>query len=182
MRKSVKITCCGIISAIAAVILLATNIPIMLYAIPALAGIVYIVPAIEFGTKWAFLCYGITAIISLVLPCEREALIVFIGILGYYPIVKMLIERLNNRLLEYILKLLLFNVSIIASYTVVIKLMGITVLENDMFGLKITVALLLLAGNIVFLVFDFTLTRILQLYFIKLRKIVRKTLGIKGKN
>lgn len=182
MKKTVTIACCGILSAISAVILLATNIPIMLYAVPALAGMVFIIPAIEFGTKWAFLCYGITTLIAFILPTEREALVMFIGLLGYYPIIKMLIERIGKRPIEFLIKLVLFNITVIASYTIIIKLLGISPFENDMFGLRLTVVLLLIVGNIVFFIFDYALSKILLLYFVKLRKTVRKTLGIKGKH
>lgn len=182
MKQSLKITCCGIISAISATILLATNIPIMLYAVPALAGIVFIVPTIEFGTKWGFLCFGTTSLVSLILPTEREALVVFIGILGYYPILKMLIERIVKQAIEYLLKLLTFNIAIICSYWVIVSVLGINAFENDMLGIEITIVLLLILGNLVFLLFDYSLTKILVLYFVKLRKPIRKTLGIKGKH
>ena len=162
--------------------MLATNIPVMLYAVPAVCGILFIIPAVEFGTKWAFLCYAVTSVLSVILPTEREAMVIFIGILGYYPILKMIIERMGRKIPEYIIKFAVFNAAIIASYAVIVELMGINAFENDLFGLRMTVILLLIAGNIVFLLFDFALTRILQLYFVKLRKTVRRILGLKGKH
>lgn len=181
MKSTVKITCCGVISALAVVVMLGTNIPIMLYAVPALAGMLFIIPAIEIGTAWGFLCYFVVSVLSLLLPTEREALIVFIGILGYYPIVKMLIERIGNRILEYIIKVVVFNVAIISSYAVIVKIMGIGVFENDSFSLIATELFLLAAGNIAFVIFDFALTKLIRAYFIKFRKTVRKALGIKGR-
>ena len=161
--------------------MMATNIPVMLYTVPALTGMLFMIPAIEFGTKWAWLCYAVTSVLSLILPTEREALIVFIGILGYYPILKMLIERLPSRTIGYLLKFVAFNISIIACYFVIIKVIGVNVFANDTFGIKTTAALLLAAGNVVFLLYDFCLTRVIQYYFIKLRKNVRRALGIKGR-
>lgn len=181
MKKSLKITCCGIISALAVVLMLATNIPIMLYAIPAVCGMLFMIPAVEFGTKWALLCYAVTSVLSLILPTEKEALVMFIGLLGYYPVLKMLVERLGKRVIEYVIKLAVFNAAVILSYTVIIKLLGINAFEGSPFGIKATAAIFLVIGNAVFLLFDAALTKLLRLYFVKLRKNVRRMLGIKGK-
>lgn len=181
MKNTVKTTACGVISALAVVLMLGTNIPIMLYTVPALVGMFFIIPAIEFGSKWAFLCYAITSVLSLILPCEREALVMFIGILGYYPILKMLIERIPNRPLGYVIKFVVFNAAVIASYYVIIHILGIDAFTSDRFSLIVTELLLLAAGNVAFWIYDFALTRIIRLYFIKLRKSVRKAFGIKEK-
>lgn len=181
MNNTIKITCCGVVSALATVIMLATNIPVALYTVPCIAGIFFMIPAIEFDTKWGFLCYGVTAVLSIILPTEREAMIVFIGILGYYPVLKMVIERIGNRMLELVIKLAVFNVGVVASYTVVIKILGYNVFENEFAGWKITAIALLVVGNAVFLIFDYALTSLIRFYFIKLRKQVRRILGLKGK-
>ena len=59
MKNTAKITCTGVISALAVVLMLGTNIPVMLYTVPAIAGILFMIPAIELGAGWAFLCYGV---------------------------------------------------------------------------------------------------------------------------
>lgn len=181
MKNTVKITACGVISALAVVLMMGTNIPILLYTVPALVGIFFAVPAIEFGSKWAFLCYGITSVLGIILPTEREALVVFIAILGYYPIVKMQIERIGKRALECVIKFVLFNVSIFAAYFVIVKVLGISVTEGSNYGLAVTAGVLAAAGNVAFVIYDFALTRIIRAYFFKFRKTVRKALGIKGK-
>ncbi len=181
MKNTVKITCSGVISALAVVLMLTTNIPVTLYTVPCIAGILFMIPAIEFGTKWGFLCYGVTAVLSVILPTEREALIVFIGILGYYPILKMLIERIDKKPIELLIKFAVFNVSIIASYSVIIKILGYNVFQNEYAGWKVTAIALLVVGNAVFFVFDYAVTSLIRLYFFKLRKPIRKILGLKGK-
>ncbi len=181
MKNTVKITCCGVISALATVVMLATNIPVALYTVPCIAGILFMIPAIEFGTKWGVMCYFVTSVLSCILPTEREALVVFIGILGYYPILKMVIERLGKRFLETVIKFAVFNVAIVASYSVVIKVLGYNVFENEHAGATVTAIALLVVGNAVFFVFDYAVTQLIRLYFIKLRKPVRRILGLKGK-
>ena len=181
MKNTIKITCCGVISALGVVIMLATNIPVALYTVPCIAGILFMIPAIEFGTKWGLLCYGVTSVLSLILPTEREALIIFIGVLGYYPILKMVIERIGKRPIEILIKFAVFNVSVVASYSVVIKVLGYNVFANEFAGWKVTAIALLVLGNAVFMVFDYAVTQLIRVYFIKFRKPIRRILGIKGK-
>lgn len=181
MKNTIKITCCGVISALGTVLMLLTNIPVTLYTVPCIAGILFMIPAIEFSTKWGFLCYGVTSVLSLILPTEREAMIIFIGVLGYYPILKMLIERIGKRPLELLLKFAVFNVGIIASYWVVIKILGYNVFANEYAGWRVTAIALLVLGNAVFFILDRAITSLIRLYFVKLRKPVRRILGLKGK-
>ncbi len=181
MKNTVKITACGVISALAVVLMLGTNIPVMLYTVPALTGILFMIPAIEFNSKWAFLCFGVTALLSFILPTEREAFVMFLGILGYYPILKMLIERLPSRAIGSALKFIAFNVALAGCFFVIVKILGLPVFENDRFGFWLTVGIVFVMGNIAFVIYDFTLSRLIGLYFFKFRKTVRRTLGIKGK-
>ncbi len=181
MKNTTKITVSGVVSALAIVLMLGTNIPIMLYTVPALTGILFLIPAVELSPKWSFLCFLITAILSVILPTEREALIMFIGLLGYYPTVKLLIERLQSRILGIIIKFITFNISVTACFIVTSKLLGINIFINEKFSMTVMVVAVYIIGNVAFAVFDFALTRILNIYFIKFRKNVRKALGIKSK-
>ena len=181
MKNTTKITCTGVISALAVVLMLGTNIPVMLYTVPAIAGILFMIPAIELGAGWAFLCYGVTAVLSLILPTDREALVFYIAILGYYPILKMLIERMGKKIPEYVIKFALFNIAVIAAYEFTVRLLGVEAIDSQMLGAAVAKALFLAAANVAFLIYDICLTRMIALYFVKLRKHVRKALGMKGK-
>ncbi len=180
MKSTVKITVCGVVSALAVVLMLGTNIPIMLYTVPALTGILFLIPAVELSPKWAFLCFGITAVLSFILPTEREAFIMFIGLLGFYPIVKLLIERLHSRALGTAIKLVAFNAAVSVCFWLTFELLGINIFKNEKLSIGIMLALVYLIGNAAFFIYDFALTRILNVYFIKWRKTVKKTLGIKS--
>ena len=181
MKNTVKITASGVISALAIVLMLGTNIPIMLYTVPALVGILFMIPAIEFNSKWAFLCFAVTAALSFILPTEREAFVMYVGLLGYYPILKMLIERIPSRPIGFLLKFLTFNIALAGCFLAITKILGLPVFENEHFGLYTTVGIVFAVGNLVFLLYEITLSRLIGMYFVKFRKTVRKTLGIKGK-
>ena len=181
MKNTVKITCCGLLSALAAAVMLFTNIPVFTYTVPVIAGVIFIIPAVEFGTKWGLLCYAATTVISLVLPTEKEALMVFIGLLGYYPVFKMVIERIGRRAAEIAIKLAVFNVAIVLSYAVIIKVMGMNPFNLGGLNTHLVEALFLIAGNAVFLLLDYALTKVIVLYFLKLRKPIRKILRLSSK-
>ena len=181
MKNTVKITACGIISALAVVLMLGTNILIMLYTVPAVTGLLFIIPAIEFDSKWAFLCFFITAVLSFLLPTEREAFIMYLGLLGYYPILKMLIERLPSKFLRGLLKFVAFNVALTGCILAVTFVLGLPFFENEYVSEHIAAVITFIVGNGVFWVYDFALTRVIALYFVKFRKAVRKAFRIKEK-
>lgn len=162
-------------------IMLLTNFPLFLYTVPCVAGIVFIIPAVEFGSKWGFVCYAVTSVLSLLLPTEKEALIVFIGFFGFYPVLKMIIERIGKRIPEMAIKFAVFNVAIVASYAVIIKILGTNPFDTERFGVVVTEIVFLAIGNVVFAILDYALTKVVVLYFLRFRKTVRKILGVKGK-
>lgn len=182
MKNTIKITICGVVSALAVVLMLATNIPIMLYTVPALTGILFMIPAIEFNAKWAFLCFGVASVLSFILPTEREAFVMFVGLLGYYPILKLLIERIPSRVATFLLKFVTFNLAMAGCLFVIVKVLGLPIFESNKIDSWLIVAMFVaIVGNLVFWIYDYALTRLIGMYFFKLRKTVRKTLGIKGK-
>jgi hypothetical protein len=103
---------------------------------------------------WAW--YGAVAILSLLLGPDKEAAAVFV-FLGYYPIVKPWIDR---RKLSFLWKLVLFNVSILAMYTVLINLLGMAhvLAEFEELGTIMTIVTLVL-GNVTLFILDVILGR-----------------------
>ena len=124
MKKSKRIALCGMLSAMALVIMLLAYFPYMTFTLPALAGALFAIIMIEIGHKWAWGGYVTTAILSLLL-CEKEAAMLFVGFFGYYPIMKAYLEHIRSLVLETILKFSLFNIAMVASYAIIIFVFGI---------------------------------------------------------
>ena len=93
----------------------------------------------------------------------------------------MLIERMGKKIPEYVIKFALFNIAVIAAYEFTVRLLGVEAIDSQMLGAAVAKALFLAAANAAFLIYDICLTRMTALYFVKLRKHVRKALGMKGK-
>ncbi len=156
----------GILSGLAVVLMLLTGIfPFAEYSLPAMAGMLLILMVIEYGYKKAILCYIAVALLSLILAPSKEAAVLFAGFFGYYPILKGKLETLKSRVVEWILKLLVFNAAIILSYLAFILVFNAQAVLEEFgeFG-KWGLVAFWAAGNAVFVLFDVLLTRLIGMY------------------
>ena len=139
------------------------------WGIAAVAGLMPVAVVLAVGISAGFLCWaGVTILAFLLLPDKLMALL-FGALFGLYPIVKGLIERLRRLLLEYLLKLAFFNVSL----TVIYLTMRAAVLASLPAALSAAVWLMYLAGNVIFLVYDYGLTKLIALYMTRIHRRTR---------
>jgi len=61
------------------------------------------------GWKWALASYAVTAALSLILSPSKASAILFSAFFGYYPIVKIFVERLHTPAARWGIKLGIFN-------------------------------------------------------------------------
>ena len=177
-KLSFKIALGGLVSALSIICMFFTGVmPLLSYALSALAGTFLIVIVIELGKKWAFITYAAVSILSYFMTPDKEAAVLFTMLLGYYPIVKSFLEKIKFRPLEYLSKLALFNVSIILSYQIIIRLFGMTKLLDEFkeFG-KYSIPVFLIAANIAFILYDIALTGVISTYINTFRPKIMKRL------
>lgn len=72
----------------------------------------------RFGVRYGVVVYVGSSILSLLLIPKRMYGLIYVLFVGYYPIVKLYIEKLNKRWAEWILKLLYFNLVLLLLYAV----------------------------------------------------------------
>ncbi len=147
----------------------ATNlIPIGSFALPALAGFFLIIVSLELNKKWAMCVYIGVSLLSIFISSDHTATIAFIVLFGYYPILKEVIEGLKNKVLEWIIKILTFNIAIVVGVLITLLIFGWGYLlaEYKGFGV-IGISVFLLACNGAFVLFDIALTRFITLIIIK---------------
>lgn len=167
MKTSVKVSMGGLVAALSLVLMLLTSIvPFGTYAFPTFAGILLILIVFNLGYGYAFAVYFITAVLSFLLVTDKEAALYYTAFLGYYPIVKGLIERINSKVIQYIIKLLLFNVCIIGAFYIGIFLLSVPKESFTLFGVYLPWVFLIL-GNIFFVIYDLCVTRLVTLYLLK---------------
>ena len=179
MRKqTVRVALCGILSGLSVVIMAVSIVdPALNYCIPMVAGALLLVPSIEFGTGAAMMAYAVVSFISMILLPSKEAPLMYVFLFGLYPIIKKYFERIPRRLFEFLAKFAYFNVAAVAAVSVATFVLGIP-LDDGTLG-KWAVPLLLVFGNIAFLLYDYTLTLAVTIYIRRLQPQLRKVLHIK---
>ncbi len=160
----------------AAIMMMSSLIPFLTYAVPAMAALVILFVQAELNSKWAFGVYvGASIICALVVP-EKEAVGIYISLLGYYPILKNIFDK-PKKYISILIKSVFFVAVIIASYSVMMFVFGISTELLEESG-KYVVPVLVCAGLAAFLLYDRTLTvfeiRYYRRWQRKLRKIIRK--------
>lgn len=175
MKNSVKnstfrVAFCSIIAALGLALMLLTSlVPIGTYAFPCFAGIFIAAVVIEYGWKWGLGVYAVVSVLSLFLAGDKEAVLYFIALFGYYPILKAVFEKnIKNKLILYIVKLAVFNAAAIASFYAAAFLLSISPEEYTLFGVYMPLAFLAF-GNVFLLVYDFAVTVFVGQYVIRLR-------------
>ena len=167
MKTSVKVSLGGVVAALSLVLmLLCSVIPFGTYAFPTFAGILLVAVVIELGYRWALTVYFVTAVLSFLLVTDKEAALYYTAFLGFYPIIKSLIERIRLKAVQYLVKYALFNVCIIAAFLIGMTLLSIPKESFSLFGVYLP-WLFLAFGNVFFIVYDLCVTRLVTLYLLK---------------
>ena len=168
MKLTKKISLSAILIALAFLILLLGNIlETVTFSVAAIASICVIVALSELGYQYAFMVYMATSVIAFLLLPVKDPVLYFAGFFGYYPIVKSVVERIPSKI-TYLLKGAIFA----CAYSL-IAIIGIKFLLPEADLIKyILIAFPILV--IVFYVFDYALTKLINYY----KNSIRKRLGI----
>ena len=108
------------------------------------------------GRRWALGCYGVTALLSVLLLPDKSMSLAYALFCGYYPVLKLNIESVSSAAARAALKLFYFNLA----------LFGFFYLAHIPMALPLWI--LLPAANAAFWLYDFALGKLILLY---LRKI-----------
>ena len=157
---------CGLLSALAAALLILGGVlPGMVFCAPILAMGVLLPVLEEWGPKAAGTSYAAVSILALLLPANRETAFVYL-FFGWYPILRPKIAALPSRPLRVLARLAVCSAAAVLLYGLALRLMGLT----EEIAAWYVNALLLAAGNAVFLLTDATLARPTGVWHWKLKK------------
>ena len=137
--------------------MLTTLIPVFMYVIPIITGLLVLFVADVTDKKWGAGVYFSTAFLSLLLITDKEAALTYSLFFGYYPLIKDLLEKLP-RFISWILKLLIFNLAAVSIGVISFYVFGVSGDEYNEFG-KFTIPILLIMANVAFILYDFCLTK-----------------------
>jgi hypothetical protein len=171
---SFKVAFGGVVAALSVMLMLSTGlIPTLTYAIPAIVGALLMTVVIEISPVFAGAIYVAVSTLSLLVVADKEAAVMYAAFFGYYPIIKSFIERKTGKMVSWVVKYIIFNISMIVSYLVVAKVFMITFDDIEFLG-KFALPALLFVGNIVFALYDIALTRLVTAYLVVWRKYVKR--------
>lgn len=161
MKTSVKVAFCGIVAALISVVMTASFIPNVTFAVPAVAGLLTISVFAEAGVAPAVLCFVASGILSFFIS-DRTSWLLYLLLFGYYPIVKPFIEKIKSPVIRWAVKLLIFNAAACACYAIEILIVDFTLK-------KWLLVAVFLSGNLAFLLYDIAVSKIAALYYARLR-------------
>lgn len=172
MKATKKLTLCGILTALCVVILIVGSfLGLGIYAAPMLAGLLLIPVGLECGKRYQITTWAAISILSVLLVPDVEEKLMFIFLLGWYPVLSQAVSTLP-RLLQILIKLVVFNGAVIALEAL---LMLVLMPDGESFG-KILLIILLVLANVVFFLYDMLIPRFTLLYQRRFRKYLSKLL------
>lgn len=124
----------------------------------AMASLFVAAAVIEAGHGSGALVYIAGSVLSMLLLPNKTAPLLFVLFFGFYPIVKSLIERLDRKVFQWVLKFVVFS----ASLTVIRVLLS--ALFPGFINSPPGIALLFVGGNAVFALFDYGFSKVVCFY------------------
>ncbi|MFR7995787.1 MAG: hypothetical protein ACLU6S_13695 [Clostridium sp.] len=167
----------GVLVALTSIILYMTSvIPTSTLTILTIASALIPICIIRSNVKTSIFVYFASSLISFFLVKINISLLYFI-FFGVFGIIKFLIERLRNGMVEMILKLIFFNISFFIGFIVMQNVLGLNIIAGlkevifNVFNISsknIATILLWLIAQPVFLIYDYAMTLIITFYMEKI--------------
>jgi hypothetical protein len=158
-KKTRSITISALLTALAVAFLyIAAVIPTGQLGVVAAASLFTAAAVIESGPVSAVFVFVASGALGAVVSPNKPLILLYALFPGYYPIVKCFAERLKRKAAVWLVKLAAFN----AAFAVARLALGGLLLASVHIGHK--TAVIFLAGNAVFVLFDIGLTRLIGLY------------------
>ena len=177
MSTTKKIAMAAVLSALGAVILtIGSFISVLDLSSAAIAGFVIVIAVIELQKYYPVLMYFVISILSGLMLPNKYPVLFFIFFGGFYPIFKAYAERFHY-VVAWVVKFSMFN-TFLALLIFAIKFLAakgfLPPFENNnlyefLGNFKFIV---FVVANFVFLLYDIAMSRIINLYLLKIRKLI----------
>lgn len=165
-----QVTLVGMLTALSlAFLYLSTLSPMARLGITAIAGVFPAGAVVSAGLGAGFFSYGATGILGLLLLPSKSCVILYLLFFGLWPMLKSLLERLPNRVLEWVCKLLVFN-GILAVLLLGLRELLLPFLPAGLEGNWLIFA----AGNVAFVIYDVGFSKLIGLYVARVDRVLRK--------
>lgn len=127
------VSLCGIMCGLAlAMMFFLSMIPSFEYVSPAVAGVLIWVVRDRLGVKYGLISYLAVGLLTMLFTPNYEASMMFIFLLGYYPIVRQYIMKIKHAVPRWAAKLGVYAVGAVGCYLLLIYLFGMKQLLDEM--------------------------------------------------
>lgn len=172
MKQSTReLALCSMMAALGVVFLcLGGIIPLALYACPILASAVLLPVREDCRRSYGWCCYGVIAILGLLLGPDKEASSLFL-FLGYYPLIQPKLDTIGNPALRMLCKLTIAAAAIAAMYGILLYVFCLAAVVEE-FTQTAPWMLWTMAGLglLLFAVYDILLGRFARIYRARRRR------------
>ncbi|MBR0449898.1 MAG: hypothetical protein IIX30_03685 [Clostridia bacterium] len=168
-KISVKqLTICAMLVALGVIFLgIGSLLEVLDISMAVIASLCVIIAVIEYGKGAPWMVYAAISLLSLLLIPNRLPAIFFALFFGFYPIIKEKLER-KSKVVCWLLKELIFNVCL----AIIVALYFLLFFQG--FSLNIPlhwlIVIVVLLCELVFILYDIALTRMISFYVINIRK------------
>ena len=164
-----QLTVCAMLAALGVVLLwIGSVLEVAEISMAVIASLLCIIAVIEYGGAAPWLVFASTSVLSLILLPNKGVALTYAVFFGYYPILKEKIER-RSRTVRWVLKELIFHAALVV-LLFAWKLLFFPTLSAMTPTLLF---LLLLLLEVVFVLYDIALTRLISLYLFRIRQRLR---------
>ncbi|MBE7048190.1 MAG: hypothetical protein E7393_02310 [Ruminococcaceae bacterium] len=126
----------------------------------------------QYGVRYGVVLYIGASLLSLLLIPKRLFVMLYILFAGYYPIVKLYIERLDKLWAEWIIKILFFNVVLVGFYALC-RSFFLPNLNPSLLALVMQyMGLIVLGLELIFVLFDWSLSYMIGYYNQFIRRVL----------
>ena len=131
--KSSRVALGGIVAALCVTAMFLTGVlPALYIAAPMGTGMLMLILVEEVSVSWAWLTYVAVSLLSMIVTFDKEAALMFVLFFGYYPILRMYLEKIPLKALKLLLKQALFNIFIVTDYWITVYILGLPTFEDTM--------------------------------------------------
>ena len=170
-KKTRKLTLSALFAALSVASLYIASVwPTGQYGIVAFASLFVAAAVIDIGPAYGFYVFIVSSALGMLILPNKAAPLLFILFFGYYPVVKSIVEKIGNRVVQWFLKLAVFNAALSVIYLFLKDmLLGFSERIPGVFTIY-------LLGSAVFALYDYGFSNALRLY----KERISKQTGIRG--
>ena len=174
--SSKKVAVCGVTAALSITTLFFGFLfPFTTYACPAIAAILLLPISYEYHEKTAFTLYIAVSMLAIFLIPDKELVLIYVVVFGLYTILKFKIDSIKSTIVKITLKIIYVNLALLICYSLLLIVFPVQALLQEFAQFSfIAVILMILTFNVVFIVYDFALSRFFIVYYYRLRPIIFK--------